>query len=125
MPSIKATANTSGAVLWTPVSGGPLKGILQGLKIDNPTIYDEKLELLDCFSTDASKAVAAGAAQGAEDFVSQVASGKIRLQMTVPAGDFVSLGKEDLKEITFLGAAYVRGSTTTSDCVVVAQYSLR
>ena len=124
MPAIKKTADTSGALLWEVVSGGPLRGILTGLKVDNPSAYDEKIELLDCFSTDAVKTTAAGAAQAAEDFASQVASGKIKLQMTVPSGNFESLGKEDLEEITFLGKAYIRGSTTTSDCVVVAQYKL-
>ena len=123
MPSIKQTANTSGLALWN--AHEHKRGILEGLKVDNPSAYDEKIELLDCFSTDASKTTAAGAAQAAEDFASEVASGKVRLQMTVPTGEFVSLGKEDLEEMTFLGKAYVRGDTTTSDCVVVAHYSLK
>lgn len=125
MPSIKATLDTSGAVLFTITSGAGLKGILKGLKIDNQSAYDEKIELLDCFTTDASKGVAAGAVQAAEDFLNIVASGKVRFQMTVPSLEFQSLGKEDLKEVSFFGKAYLRGSTTTSDCVVVAQYSLK
>lgn len=125
MPAIKATLDTSGAVLFTITSGAGLKGKLDGLKIDNQSAYDEKIELLDCFTTDASKGVAAGAAQGAEDFLGIVASGKVRLQMTVPSLEFQSLGPDDLKGIGFLGKAYVRGNTTTSDCVVVCQYSLK
>ena len=125
MPSIKQQANTSGLALWTPTSGAALKGYLKGLKIDNPSIYDEKIELLDCFTTDPSKSNAAGATQAAEDFYAIVASGKVRFQMTVPAGESVSLGKEDLEEVTFLGKAYVRGSVTTSDAVIIASYQLR
>ena len=123
MPSIKASANTSGAVLWN--AHEHKKGILEGLKVDNQSIYNEKIDLLDCFSTDSGKTNAAGAAQASEDFETAVASGKVRLQVTVPAGEFMSFGKEDVKECTFLGKAYVRGDTTTSDCVIVAQYHLK
>lgn len=124
MPAIKVTANTSGAALWN--AHEHKIGILEGLKIDNPTIYDEKIDLLDAFTTDASKLNSTGATVAAEDLGSTVlASGRVRLQMTVPLGESLSLGKEDLQEVTFLGKAYARGSTTTSDCVVIAQYKLR
>jgi len=122
MPAIKVTANTSGLALWN--AHEHKRGVLLGLRVDNPSINDEKIELIDGFKTDASKTNAAGAAQAIEDFLTDVASGKIRLQMTVPAGDFVSLGKDDLREVTFLGKSYVRGDTTTSDCVVTAMYEL-
>jgi hypothetical protein len=123
MPSIKQTANTSGALLWNEQSRK--KGYLEGLKIDNRSPSDEKIELLDCFTTDASITNATGATQAAEDFSTYVGSGKVRFQTTVPAGGAISLGKEDLKEVNFLGAAYVRGDLTTSDCVVICQYALR
>ncbi len=122
MPSVKATANTSGALLWNEQAHK--KGQLEGLKIDNRGGSEQMIELLDCFTTDASKSNAAGAAQAAEDFSTSVASGRVRFQATVPIGEHVSYGKEDVREILFLGKAYVRGSLTTSDCVVVAQYSL-
>lgn len=122
MPAIRATANTSGAALWTPTSGSHWKAKLDGLKIDNQSPNAEKIELLDCFTTDPSKTNAAGATQNAEDFNTIVASGKIRLQVTVPPAEFVSLGEEDLKGHDFFGTVYVRGDTVSSDCVVVAQY---
>ena len=125
MPAITVTANTSGAQAWALTSGSAFKGHLEGLKIDNRSVNAEKIEGLDCFTTDASKTNAAGAAQAAEDFQSIVGSGKVRFQVTVPANEFVSLGKEDLKEINFLGTAYIRGSVTTSDCVVTVQYSIK
>ena len=123
MPSIKTTANTSGLALWN--ENAHRKAELIGIKIDNQSAYNEKIELLDCFTTDASKTNAAGATQAAEDFSTYVASGKIRLQIPVPSGEFLGLGKEDLEEVTFLGKAYVRGDTTTSDCVVTATYRLK
>jgi hypothetical protein len=123
MPAIKTTANTSGAALWN--QNTHKKGSLLGLKVDNQSANPMKLDLLDCFTTTASKANSNSATQAAEDFQTAVASGKVRFQMTVPTGDFVSLGKEDLREVTFLGKAYVRGDATTSDCVVVATYKLK
>lgn len=122
-PAIKVTANTSGVALWN--ENEHKKGELQGLKVDNQSANPLKLDLLDCFTTDASKANSTGAVQAAEDFQTAVASGKIKFQMTVPAGDFVSLGKEDLREVSFLGKAYARGDATTSDAVVIATYKLK
>lgn len=123
MPSIEQTAYTSGKALWNMHEHK--KGILDGLKIDNKSIYDEKISLYDGFTTDSSKTNAAGAAQASEDLgTSHVLSGKVRLQVTVPSGEFISFGKEDLQEITFLGKAWVMGDTTSSDCIVVAQYHL-
>lgn len=123
-PAIKVTANTSGALLWGITSGSALKSILQGLKIDNKSPNDLTVDLLDCFTTDSSKTNAAGAAQGAEDFATIVASGKVRFQATIPPGEFQSFGKEDLVEVTFLGKAYARTNSTTSDAVIVASYKL-
>jgi hypothetical protein len=125
MPAIKATANTSGSLLFSLASGGPFKAAIDGLKVDNQSINDEKLQLYDCFTTDGSKANSDGSTQNAEDFQAIVASGKLRHQMTVPAGTFQSLGQEDLKEIDLMGDVYLVGSVTTSDCVVVAQYHLK
>jgi len=123
MPSTKSVsgAHTSGVSLWN--AHEHKKSILDGLKIDNQSIYDEKIEVIDCFATDAAKTAAAGATQAAEDFRT-VTSGKVRFQMTVPTGEFQSLGPDDLKEETFLGTVYVRGSTNSPDCVVVASYRL-
>lgn len=125
MPVAKQDAYTSGRLLFELVSGGPKRAILEGLKIDNQSIYDQKIELYDCFTTDGSRTAAAGATQAGEDFATNVLSGKVRLQITVPIGEFVSLPKEDLRGIEFLGKAYAVASTTISDCVVIAQYRLK
>ena len=117
-------SHTSGSALWNIHEHK--KGELLGLKIDNQSIYNLKLELMDCFDSDAGKLGSTGATQAAEDLGdTAAASGKRRLQVTVPAGDFLSLGEEDLRGIEFLGAPKVIGSTVTSDCVVVAQYRMK
>ena len=124
MPSIKSVsgAHTSGVLLWNQETHKVAD--LIGLRVDNKSVNDEKIELIDAFDTVASKTNAAGATQAVES-MNSVASGRVRLQMTVPAGTFQSLGKEDLEEVTFLGTAYVRGSANTSDCVVICSYRLR
>ena len=123
MPAVKQTANTSGLLLWNIHEHK--KGFLDGLTIDNQHTAEEKVNLYDCFTTDASKTGATGATQAAENLgTTHPLSGKIRLQLTAPAGESVKLGQEDCKGIDFLGAAYVVGSVETSDCVVVAQYHL-
>jgi hypothetical protein len=123
MPTVKQICNTSGLALWSAHEHKVAE--LVGLRVDNRSAQDEKIELLDCFTTDSSKTNSTGATQAAEDFETYVASGKIRFQLTVPTLEAVSLGPSELKEVTFLGKSYVRGSYTTSDCVVVASYKLR
>lgn len=121
MPSVKVTANTSGAVLWN--AHEHKKAELTGLKVDNQSVNNITLKFQDCFITDASKTNALGATQAAEDFSTLIASGKVRMQATVPTGEFVSFPKDDLEGCEFLGAATVIASVTTSDCVIVAQYA--
>lgn len=123
MPTVKVTANTSGVALFNPHEHK--KASLVGLRINNKAPQDVLVDLLDCFTTDASKTNAAGATQAAEDFETYVASGKVRLAVTVPMGEAVSMGPSELEEVTFLGKAYARGDLTTSDCIVVASYKLR
>lgn len=120
MPAVRQDAYTSGRLLFN--SNLHRRTQLVGLSVDNQGVVDQKIELYDGFTTTASKTNAAGATQAAEDFTTDVLSGKRRLQITVPVGQFVSLEERALKEVTFLGKAWVVASTTTSDCVVVAQY---
>lgn len=99
---------------------------LLGLTVDNQSTYNQTVKLHDGFNTDASKTGAAGATQAAEYLkLSGVGSGLIRLQLTVPAGESVKLGKEDCEGIEFLGRATAVASTLTSDCVIIAQYKLK
>ena len=120
-PSIQTDAYTSGRALWNEAKHK--RGELVGLKVDNRSAYVEELDLYDGFTTTASKTMAAGATQASEDLgATDVLSGKIRARITVPAGEFHSLGQEDLKEVAFLGKAWVVASTTTADCIIIAQY---
>lgn len=123
MPTARQTANTSGLVLFN----GHLHkvGVVTGLKINNQSTYDELLRFMDCFATDAAKTMAADAAQASEDFGAvNPLSGKVRMEITVPAGEFQSFAKEDLQDMKFFGDCAVIAGTATSDCVVVAQYHM-
>lgn len=99
---------------------------LLGLTIDNQYSAKQKIKLIDSFATDASKTGAAGATQAAEfRGTSNILSGLIRLELTVPPGETQKLGKEDCEGIEFLGRANAIADTTTSDCVIIAQYKLK
>lgn len=101
------------------------KAELLGLTVDNQHNAAETVLLYDGFDTDASKAAATGATQAAEYLkLSGVTSGLIRLQVTVPAGETVKLGEEDLRGIEFLGRASAVASALSSDCIIIAQYRL-
>lgn len=101
------------------------KAELIGLTVDNQYTVPQKIKLYDGFVTNASK-TAAGAAQAAEYLgASNLQSGLIRLQVTVPAGETVRLGEQECKGIEFLGRANAMADTETSDCVIIAQYRLR
>jgi len=125
---------TARTVALPGVSGGIGSGILWnahkhkraellGLIIDNQYSAEEKVQLYDGFVTDASKTGAAGAAQAAEHLgTSNVQSGLIRFEITVPAGESVKLGKEDCEGIEFLGRANAIAGVNTSDCVIIVQY---
>lgn len=122
---------------FAAISGGIGSGILWnahehkraellGLTIDNQYEAAQKIKLFDGFATDASKTGAAGATQDAEPLGSiNVASGLVRLELTVPAGETQKLGKEDCEGIEFLGRANAIADTTTSDCIIIAQYKLK
>jgi len=102
------------------------KAELLGLTVDNQHTTPQTIRLYDGFDTDASKTGAAGATQAAEYLMlSGVGSGLIRLQLTVPTGETVKLGKEDCEGIEFLGRATAVASDLTSDCIIIAQYKLK
>ena len=99
---------------------------LLGLTVDNRHTAALKIQLYDGFATDASKTGSTGATQAAEFLgTSNVQSGLIRLEITLPAGKTQKLGKEDCEGIEFLGRANAIADTTTSDCIIIAQYKLR
>ncbi len=98
---------------------------LLGLTIDNQYSVKQQIKLYDGFATDASKTNAAGANQVAEyRGASNLQSGFIRLQLTVPPGETHKLSEQDCKGIEFLGRVNVVADVTTSDCVIIAQYKL-
>ncbi len=99
---------------------------LLGLTIDNQDAAPQKIKLYDGFATVSSKTGATGAAVDAEfRGTSNVQSGLIRLELTIPAGETHKLGKEDCEGIEFLGRANAIADTTTSDCIIIAQYKLK
>ena len=122
---------------FAAISGGIGSGILWkahehkraellGLTIDNQYEAAQKVKLYDGFATDASKTGATGTTQDAESKGAlSVASGLIRLELTVPAGESQKLGKEDCEGIEFLGRANAIADTTSSDCIIIAQYKLK
>lgn len=130
MPAVRTEALAA-------VSGGIGSGILWnahkhkraellGLTVDNRYTAPQTIKLYDGFVTDASKTGAAGATQAAEHLgCSNVQSGFIRLELTVPTGETQKLGKEDCEGIEFLGRANAIADVTTSDCVIIAQYKLK
>lgn len=112
-------AVTTGLTLWE--AHEHRKGKLLGLKVDNQHSADEKIRLMDNFSTD-SGYTSGGSAYSAQDLIS--GSAIQRFQITVPAGDCVSLGEEDCRAIEFLGRAAALASATASGCIITAQYEL-
>jgi hypothetical protein len=123
MASKKVTAVASGfgGLLWNERAHH--KAELTGLTIDNQYTAPQKIQLYDGFTTTSGYFMSGGAAQSMEDLgVTNVLSGKIRLQMSVPAGETQKLGEEDLAGTEFLGKATVIASADSSDCVVIAQY---
>jgi len=99
---------------------------LLGLTIDNQYTAPQTIKLYDGFATDASRIGATKTAQAAEfKGTSNILSGLIRLELTVPTGETQKLGKEDCEGIEFLGRANAIADTTTSDCIIIAQYKLK
>jgi len=112
-------AITTGMDLWAEHEHK--KGHLLGLKVDNKHSAPETIRLMDNFTTDAGY-TSGGSAYSAESLISGSAIQKF--QVTVPAGDSISLGEEDCKGLEFLGRAAALGSATASGCIITAQYKL-
>jgi len=126
MPSAQVTAKTSGfaALLWNKRTHH--KAELLGITIDNKYTSPETIKLYDCFTTDAATFMSGGASQASENLgTTHVLSGKIRLQLTVPAGETQKLGREDCAGIEFLGKAAAIASAETSDVIIICQYEFK
>jgi hypothetical protein len=124
MPAIKQDAYTSGRLLWTEAKHK--KAELTGLTVDNQGVSPETIQLYDCFTAMSGYWVSGGAAVAQEDLGStNVLSGKIRKQLTVPTGEVVHLGDTDLKDVQFLGSVYVVASATDTGCIITSQYRLK
>lgn len=118
---VTAVASGFGGLLWNERTHH--KAELTGLTIDNQYTAPQTIKLYDGFATTSGYFMSGAAAQNMEDLgKTNVLSGKIRLQMTVPAGETQKLGKEDLAGADFLGKASVIATADSSDCVVIAQY---
>ncbi|MBA7684032.1 hypothetical protein ES703_92421 [subsurface metagenome] len=112
-------AISTGVDLWA--ENEHKKGHLLGLKVDNKDSNPQTIRLMDEFTTDAGY-TSGGSAYSAESLISGSAIQKF--QVTVPAGDSISLGEEDCKGIEFLGRTRALGSVTASGCIITAQYKL-
>jgi len=123
MPAIQQDACTSGRLLWQEQKHK--KAELLGLTVDNQSDSPETVKLYDCFTAISGVFASGGAAQAQEDLgTTDVLSGKIRLQLTVPVGETVKLGEPDCKGIEFLGKVYVVAGVTETGCIICAQYKL-
>ncbi|GAI45830.1 unnamed protein product [marine sediment metagenome] len=133
MPTARTEAVAGGAAVSGGIGSGKLwsahkhkRAELLGLTIDNRYTAPQTIKLYDGFATDTSKIGSTGDTQTAEfRGTSNVLSGLIRLEMTVPAGETQKLGEEDCKGIEFLGRANAIADVITSDCVIIAQYKLK
>jgi hypothetical protein len=126
MPAAKVTAVASGfgGLLWN--ERPHRKAELLGITVDNEYTVPETIQLYDGFATTSGIFMSGGAAQASEDLgVTNVLSGKVRLQMTVPAGETQKLGKEDLAGTEFIGKATVIGSADSANCIVIVQYGFK
>lgn len=113
-------ADTAGQDLWAEHEHK--KGVLLGLKVDNQYSDPETIKLMDNFVTD-SGYTSGGSAYSAATY-SGASAALNRFQITVPAGDSISLGEEDCKGVEFIGRAMAVGSVTTSNCIITTQYHL-
>ena len=124
MPAIQQHAYTSGRLLWN--QSKHKKAELIGLTVDNQGAVPNTIKLYDCFTAVSGKYASGGATYSQEDLGStNVLSGKIRKQLTVPSGETAHLGESDVKETTFLGKVYAVAATTDTSCIVTAQYKLK
>jgi hypothetical protein len=126
MPAVQVTAISSGfgGLLWN--ERPHRKAELLGVTVDNGHTLAETIQVYDGFATTSGIFMSGGAAQASEDLgVAHVLSGKMRLQMTVPAGETQKLGKEDLAGTEFIGKATVIGSADSANCIVIVQYGFK
>lgn len=124
MPAVKVTGNVSGSVLWNQPKHKKVE--LLGLTVDNQGTAPNTVKLYDCFTAVSGKWSSGGAGQSQEDLGStNVLSGKVRAQLTVPAGETHKLSENDTKETNFLGKVYAVAGVTDTSCVIIVQYRLR
>lgn len=117
MSTKRVTATTVAAALASETPNAVIKPT--GLKVDNKSAQDVTVKLEDSFSTVACKTTA-GADHAAETLTTTSRIGK--LPVTVKAGQSISLGEDDLKDIKFIGDMYHVEDVIESDCVIVVQF---
>lgn len=87
------------------------RGVITGLNIDNQYSTALTLILQDVFTTDASNGASATTVTDA------------RLQITVAAGQSVSVDRNSLENIKILGICKMLGSATSTLCVIIVNYN--
>lgn len=109
MASNRVTSNITAQTLFaTPKH---VVGRMSAINIDNQSAALRTLILQDIFTPDASVGV-----------TSPTEKEVVRLQISVAAGQSVSVDKNTLEDLRFLGTAKVIGDTSSSVCVIVANY---
>jgi len=87
------------------------KGVITGLNVDNQSAVALTLILQDVFTPDASVGQTSPSLQTIA-----------RLQISVAAGQSISVDRNSLENINILGIAKMLGSATQATCVIVANY---
>jgi len=109
MASKRVTSDTAAQTLFaTPKH---VVGRMSAINIDNQSTALRTLILQDIFTPDASVGVTSPTEQTV-----------VRHQISVSAGQSVSIDKNTLEDLRFLGTAKVAGDTTSTLCVIVANY---
>lgn len=119
MSTKKVTATTTAAALASETPNAKIKPT--GLKVDNKGAQDVAVKLEDSFTSDACKTTA-GATYAAQTLTGT--SRILRLQVTVKAGQSVSLNEDDLKGIEFIGDIYHVEDVDEADCAIIAQFKV-
>ncbi len=87
------------------------KGKISNIAIDNQSAVIETIGFWDLFTTDASFLAAAAPIA------------RLRKQVTVAAGQTISLEGDDVKDIDILGALWAIASAAQALCVITVGYS--
>ena len=111
MPTARVACHTTAVALWSETLHK--KGKISAVNIDNGSVDPQTIRIRDVFTPDASIGTPSPSEQTIE-----------RLQVTVPAGQSLSVDKNSLEKIEMLGAAYAIGGAIAATCIIIVGYDL-